>query len=361
MSHGQERHGGGEARREVGAVLVTGGAGFIGANFVQHWCDARPHDRVLVLDLLTYAGDRARLAALESQGALTFVHGDITDGELVRDLLRQHDISLVVNFAAESHVDRSIAAPDAFVRTNVWGTHVLIESARSVWRHEGRWREGVRFHQVSTDEVFGALEPGDAPFTEQRAYNPSSPYSASKAAADHFVRAAGRTYGLPFTISHCANNYGPYQHAEKLIPHMVRRALSGESLPLYGDGAQTREWLHVHDHNAMLTPLLLAEDITGESFNLGGQAERTNADVVRLICEHLDARFTAEPELAERYPRCPSARGVSCRSLITHVADRPGHDRRYALDSSKFVSRFGAPRLMPFEQGLAATIDWYVG
>ena len=342
------------------SLLITGGAGFIGANFVRYWCEHYASDRVVVLDALTYAGDRTRLADLEARGAISFVHGDIGDGALVRLLLVQHGITHVVHLAAESHVDRSIASAEAFVRTNVWGTHTLLEAVRDVWHSAGVWREGVRFHQVSTDEVFGALAPHEAPFTEASRYQPSSPYAASKAAADHFVRAAGRTYGLPYTISHCANNYGPHQYPEKLIPLMVRRALRGESLPLYGDGAQTREWLHVHDHSRQLAQLLLAPDIVGQSFNLGSRTERTNAEVVRLICAHLDARFAADTSLAVRYPNCPSARGVSCATLVQHVADRPGHDRRYALDMTKYVERFGRTGMVEFEVGLGATIDWYL-
>ncbi len=342
------------------SLLITGGAGFIGANFVHAWCAAFPRDRVVVLDALTYAGRRRTLAALEARGAIEFVHGDITDAPLVAHLFAAHDLTHVVNFAAESHVDRSIAEPDAFIRTNVWGTHVLLEAARSAWCAGGTWRQGVRFHQISTDEVYGALEPGDAPFTEQHPYRPSSPYSASKAAADHLVRAAGRTYGLPYSISHCANNYGPYQYPEKLIPFMVRQVLRGAPLTLYGDGRQTREWLHVHDHNAMLLHLLTDARGEGTSLNLGGQTECANVDVVQMICAQVDALFATDPTLAGRFPGCPAARGVPCASLVTHVADRPGHDRRYALDASAYVARFGTPSRIPFAEGLAATVAWSV-
>lgn len=341
-------------------LLLTGGAGFIGGNFVHHWHARFPHDTLVVLDALTYAGHRGTLAPLEQTGAITFVHDDICNGLLVRDLLAAHDISHVVHCAAESHVDRSIAEPDAFIRTNVWGTHTLLEAARAVWCHHGRWREGVRFHQISTDEVFGALGPHDAPFTEQSPYQPSSPYSASKAAADHLVRAAGKTYGLPYTITHCANNYGPYQHPEKLLPHMLRRALYGQSLPLYGDGQQRREWLHVHDHCAMLERVLLADGVEGESFNIGGQAERTNMEAVAELCAVLDARVAADPLLAVRYPACPAARGVPSVSLVTHIVDRPGHDRRYALNGEKLAQRLGAIPQRSFNDGLAATVDWYL-
>lgn len=342
------------------SLLVTGGAGFIGANFVHWWASNHPDDRMVVLDALTYAGDRTRLAPLEARRAVTFVHGDIADRPLVESLLVQHAVTHVVHFAAESHVDRSIATPDAFVRTNVWGTHVLLEAVRAVWCRDGQWRPGVRFHQVSTDEVFGSLEPGATPFTERSPCAPSSPYSASKAAADHFVRAAGRTYGLPYSISYAANNYGPFQYPEKLIPFMVRQALAGAPLPLYGDGEQTREWLHVRDHNAMLAQVLLADDAAGESYNLGGQTECTNREVVQRLCAHLDARFAAEPALAARYPDCPAARGQACATLIRHVTDRPGHDRRYALDTGKYTQRFGPPALTPFESGLAETVAWLV-
>jgi dTDP-glucose 4,6-dehydratase len=327
---------------------------------VQYWHARHPHDTLVVLDALTYAGRRSTLAPLEQQGAITFVHDDIGNGPLVRELLATHGITHLVHFAAESHVDRSIAAPDAFIRTNVWGTHTLLEAARAVWCNQGRWREGVRFHHISTDEVFGALGAHDAPFTEASPYLPSSPYSASKAGADHLVRAAGKTYGLPYTITHCANNYGPYQHAEKLLPHMLRRALLGEPLPMYGDGLQQREWLHVHDHCTMLEQLLLAPNVLGESFNLAGYDERTNMDAVTQLCALLDARFAANPQLAPRYPACPAARGERCISLVTHVADRPGHDRRYALDGDKLRARLGVGPQIPFEQGLADTVDWYL-
>lgn len=343
------------------SVLVTGGAGFIGSHFVHAYGAAHPSDRVVVLDALTYAGRRDRLTALEEQGAITFVHGDICDAPLVAGLFAAHDITHVVHFAAESHVDRSIAGPDAFVRTNVWGTQVLLEAARGAWFAHGAWRAGVRFHQVSTDEVYGALEPGEAPFTERSPYRPSSPYSASKAAADHLVRAAGRTYGLPYSVSHCANNYGPHQHPEKLIPFMVRQALRGRPLPLYGDGAQTREWIHVDDHNRMLLRLLTDDACDGVTLNLGGGPERANARTVGLVCEAIDALFAADGALTARFPECPAAGGRSCRTLVTHVADRPGHDRRYALDISAYVARFGPPVLIPFERGLAETVAFEVG
>ena len=356
------RHGRGEARRAERALLVTGGAGFIGSHFVEQWGAAHPHDRVVVLDALTYAGRRAWLAAPEARGAIVFVHGDVTDAALVRDVMHTHAITHVVHFAAESHVDRSIATPDPFVRTNVWGTHVLLEAARACWSLDGSVRPEVRFHHVSTDEVYGALAPGAPAFTEETAYRPSSPYSASKAAADHLVRAAGRTYGLPWSITHSANNYGPRQYPEKLIPSMVRRALRGEPMPLYGDGQQTREWLHVHDHNAMLASVLLAPDMAGQSVNLGTAVERTNLDVVTMVCDALDAWFAdaAHHALAARFASCPAARGTSCRSLITHVADRPGHDRRYALDASLYARRFGPPPTRLFEEGLRETVRWAV-
>jgi dTDP-glucose 4,6-dehydratase len=343
----------------VRILLVTGGAGFLGANFVQHWVSRHPGDRVVVLDALTYAGCRDTLAPLESAGRIMFVHGDILSAPLVQALFATHGVDHVVHFAAESHVDRSIAGPEAFVRTNVLGTHVLLEAARAAWCTSGLWRAGVRFHHISTDEVFGALDPHAAPVTEAAPYRPSSPYSASKAAADHLVRAYGHTYGLPYTISHCANNYGPYQFPEKLIPHMIVRALHGRPLPVYGDGRQRREWLHVHDHCVHLEALLLA-NVTSASFNIGGQAEVENIDVVRQLCAQLDAAFAADATLATRFPDCPAAHGASCVTLITHVTDRPGHDRRYALDAGALRALVGALPLRTVRDGLADTVRWYL-
>lgn len=336
-------------------MLVTGGAGFLGANFVRYWSGQHADDHLVVLDALTYAGDRTRLADLETRGAMEFVVGDICDEVLVRDLLVQHRIDTIVHFAAESHVDRSIVDGGRFVRTNVLGTQALLDAARSVWQERGTWRSGVRFHHVSTDEVYGPLAEGASSFNERSPYNPSSPYSASKAASDHLVRAAGVTHGLPYSISHCANNYGPFQHAEKLIPFMLRQALHGLPLTIYGDGLQRREWLAVHDHCVALDAILGA-DVAGETFCIGGGTELTNLELVHRLCGMLDARFAANPALADRFPLCPAALGASSRTLIIHVTDRLGHDRRYALDSSKLSVLTGATPGVVFDEALERVV-----
>lgn len=338
-------------------LLITGGAGFMGSHFAHHWATKHPADRIVVLDALTYAGNRESIAVLERANRIQFMHADVCDRAAVHTVMREHDIDTIVHFAAESHVDRSIASAETFVRTNVLGTQVLLDAARESWRTNGMWRVGARFHQISTDEVYGELGENDAPFTEESPYRPSSPYAASKAAADHFVRAAGRTHGFPFSISHCANNYGPHQYPEKLIPLMLASSLAGRTLPVYGNGLQMREWIYVTDHSAAVERILLA-DVVGESFNIGSGRECTNLDLVRLLCAQLDARFEADPSLAERFPECPAASGRPCSSAIAHVADRAGHDRRYAMSVKKArrVLRFEAQ--VPLEQGLAATIDW---
>lgn len=338
-------------------LLVTGGAGFLGANFVRYW-SARYRDAALVvLDALTYAGDRSRLADLEAEGRVVFVVGDVCDGGLAQSLLTQYDIDTVVHFAAESHVDRSIVDGVSFVRTNVLGTQTMIDAARAVWCTKGTWRPGARFHHVSTDEVYGPLAYDAPPFTEASPYRPSSPYSASKAASDHLVRAAGITHGLPYTISHCANNFGPFQHSEKLIPFMITRALRGEPLTIYGDGQQRREWLSVHEHCVALDAILRA-DVAGETFCIGSGMEFVNLELVQHLCDMLDARFVADASLRNRFPRCPATLGASCRTLITHVVDRPGHDRRYALDSTKLVRLTGATLRRDVSVALEQVMDW---
>jgi dTDP-glucose 4,6-dehydratase len=327
-------------------LLVTGGAGFIGSHFVVDWL-AGSDEPVVTLDALTYAGHRANLAAVEGDPRHRFVHGDILDAPLVERLLAEHRPRAIVHFAAESHVDRSIHGPAAFVRTNVEGTMVLLEAARRHWQAlPAAEREAFRFHQVSTDEVYGSLGPADPPFTEDTPYAPNSPYAASKAAADHLVRAWHATWGLPVTVSHSGDNYGPRHFPEKLIPLMVVRALSGEPLPVYGDGLQERNWLHVSDHVAGIRAVL-ARGVPGRRYNLGGEGGRSNLDVVRAICAALDA---LRPDPAGPYAR-----------LIAHVADRPGHDRRYAIDTTRAQRELGwAPRI-PFDQGLADTVRWYLG
>jgi len=324
--------------------LVTGGAGFIGGNFVL---DAVASGvRVVNLDALTYAGNRDTLAALDGDPNHVFVHGDIGNRALVEKLLAEHRPDAIVNFAAESHVDRSIDGPAAFVQTNVVGTLALLEAARDYWRAlDGDAKGGFRFLHVSTDEVYGSLGDTGA-FTEETPYAPNSPYSASKAASDHLVRAFHHTYGLPVVTTNCSNNYGPYQFPEKLIPLIIQKALSGEPLPVYGDGKNIRDWLYVKDHCSAIRRVLEAGRV-GETYNVGGDAEQQNIVVVKAICALLDART-------------PLADGRARESLITYVKDRPGHDRRYAIDASKLKRELGWAPTLGFEEGIAQTVDWYL-
>lgn len=327
------------------SILVTGGAGFIGSNFVRQWI-AEETDRVVNLDRLTYAGNLDSLADLAAHPRHVFIEGDIADGRLVARLLAEHGVRAVVNFAAESHVDRSIDGPAAFVETNVVGTFRLLEAARRYWCDlpEPR-RSAFRFLHVSTDEVYGSLGPEGA-FTETTPYAPNSPYSASKAASDHFVRAYHHTYGLPALVTNCSNNYGPYQFPEKLIPLMVLNALEGKALPVYGDGRQVRDWIYVEDHCRGVRAVL-ERGRPGEVYNVGAGCEQANLDVVRMICALVDE---LRPGLAH----------APCSSLITFVQDRPGHDRRYAIDSSKARRELGwAPR-EDFASGLRRTVRWYL-
>jgi dTDP-glucose 4,6-dehydratase len=325
-------------------ILVTGGAGFIGANFVLEWLAAEG-EPVVNLDALTYAGNLASLAPLTGDARHVFVRGDIGDRALVARLLAEHTPRAIVHFAAESHVDRSIHGPAAFVRTNVVGTFELLEATRAYWTAlDERAKASFRFLHVSTDEVYGSLGRDDPAFSETTAYAPNSPYSASKAGSDHLVRAYHHTYGLPTVTTNCSNNYGPLQFPEKLIPLMIANALEGKPLPVYGDGQQVRDWLYVADHCAAIR-VALARGRTGETYNVGGNSERANLDVVHALCDTLQ-------ELA------PRAGGY--RSLIAFVADRPGHDRRYAIDARKIASELGwAPR-ETFETGLARTVRWYL-
>ncbi|MGF1607195.1 MAG: dTDP-glucose 4,6-dehydratase [Rhodothalassiaceae bacterium] len=339
-------------------LLITGGAGFIGANFVHHWATAHPGDTIVVLDLLTYAGNRANLAGLDGHDGFVFVHGDIADDARVTDLMRRHRIDTIVHFAAESHVDRSIRGPDAFIATNVLGTHALLKAARSVWLDEGSGRPH-RFHHVSTDEVYGSLNPDDPAFTEQTPYAPNSPYAASKAASDHLVRGYHRTYGLQTTISNCSNNYGPYQFPEKLIPLFLINALHGRPLPIYGDGLQVRDWLHVADHCRGIEQVI-SKGRAGEVYNIGGGAELPNMTVIETLCAAIDNAFTQRPDLAGRFPDCPAASGQACARLKQFVADRPGHDRRYAIDCQKISEALGYTPARDFATGFADTLTWYL-
>ncbi len=326
-------------------ILVTGGAGFIGANFVLDWL-AASDEPVINLDALTYAGNRETLAPLEGDARHLFVHGDICDRALVERLFAEHKPRAVVHFAAESHVDRSIRGPGAFVRTNVDGTFTLLEAARMHWSAlPAGEREAFRFLHVSTDEVYGSLGPNDPAFTETKAYEPNSPYSASKAASDHLVRAWHHTYGLPVLTTNCSNNYGPYQFPEKLIPLMIVNALAGKPLPIYGDGQNVRDWLYVGDHCSAIREVL-ARGRLGETYNVGGWNEMANLEIVHTLCALLD-------ELR------PSAAGSHAR-LITYVKDRPGHDRRYAIDARKIERELGWRPAETFQSGIRKTVRWYL-
>jgi dTDP-glucose 4,6-dehydratase len=326
-------------------VLVTGGAGFIGSAVVRHL--VRVGVRVITLDKLTYAGNPDSLKAIENASNHRFVQGDIADVPLVLELLRSEKVEGIMHLAAESHVDRSIDGPGEFIETNVVGTFRLLSAALEYWRGlEGEAKAGFRFHHISTDEVFGDLPFDSGIFTEDTPYAPSSPYSASKAASDHFVRAWHETYGLPVVLSNCSNNYGPYHFPEKLIPLTILNALEGKRLPVYGRGENVRDWLYVDDHAKALA-LILTTGKLGESYNVGGRNERTNLEVVETICDILDAR-------------APLPGGKPRRALIEFVTDRPGHDRRYAIDATKLETELGWRAEENFDTGLARTIDWYL-
>lgn len=328
----------------MATYLVTGGAGFIGSNFVRHILAADAGHRVINLDALTYAGNRESLVDVDASRHV-FVHGDIGDGVLVSKLLAEHQPDAIVHFAAESHVDRSIDGPGAFVQTNVNGTQVLLDAALSYWRDvHNKDAERFRFIHVSTDEVYGSLKPDEPAFTERHRYAPNSPYAASKAAADHLARAWHRTYGLPVIITNCSNNYGPYQFPEKLIPLMLINALEGQPLPVYGDGQQRRDWLHVLDHCAAIERVI-QRGAPGRVYNIGGNAEMTNLEVVHLLCDLLDERLPADR---------------SRRELIEYVTDRPGHDRRYAIDASRMRDELDWAPAYVFSSGIAQTVDWYL-
>jgi dTDP-glucose 4,6-dehydratase len=334
-------------------LLVTGGAGFIGSNFVKYWRRHHGGDELTVLDALTYAGNRANLEGAEG---VAFVHGDIRDTDLVEGLLRDRAIDTLVHFAAESHVDRSILGPDAFVETNVVGTHSLLKAARAVWL-EGTGRPH-RFHHVTTDEVYGSLGAADRAVAEGDPYAPNSPYAASKAASDHLVRAYARTFGLQTTLGNCVNNYGPFQFPEKLIALFTIHALLGRTLPIYGDGLNARCWLHVEDHCRAIE-CILERGRPGETYNIGG-TELTNLTIIEQLCTLLDRAFAADPALRRRFPDAPAAKGNPTASLKSFVADRPGHDRRYAMDDTKLRRDLGYRPQRTLEAGLAGTVDWYL-
>lgn len=339
-------------------MLVTGAAGFIGANFVRYWLASYPEDVIVVVDALTYAGNRANLDGLLSERCV-LVECDINDTDTIKALLRERQLNTIVHFAAESHVDRSIEGPDIFIEANVLGTHSLLKAAREVWQNEGLARDDHRFHHVSTDEVYGSLSLQDPAFTEQTPYAPNSPYSASKASSDFLVRAYHHTYGLNVTTSNCSNNYGPYHFPEKLIPLIIINLLHGKDLPIYGDGKNVRDWLYVEDH-ARGIERVLNDGQSGQTYNIGGVNEWTNIDIVRLICRLMDERFATDTELRERYPECPASEDKHCDSLITFVRDRAGHDFRYAIDTTRIRDELGYEPAVDFESGIRMTIDWYL-
>ncbi|WP_036478307.1 dTDP-glucose 4,6-dehydratase [Myxosarcina sp. GI1] len=333
------------SERQPRRILITGGAGFIGSNFVHHWCNNYNSDRVVVLDALTYAGNRRNLASLEDRDNFKFVKGDICDRALVDELLATEDIDTMAHFAAESHVDRSILGPGAFVQTNVVGTFTLLEAFRQRWLQRDK-PQSDRFLHVSTDEVYGSLGANDPAFTETTPYTPNSPYSASKAGSDHLARAYYHTYGMPTIITNCSNNYGPYHFPEKLIPLMCINILLGKPLPVYGDGQNIRDWLYVGDHCRALD-VVIHQGKPGETYNVGGNNEVKNIDLVRQICQLMD-------ELAPDLPISPAEK------LITFVKDRPGHDRRYAINASKIKTELGWSPQETVTGGLRQTVKWYL-
>ncbi len=328
-------------------LLVTGGAGFIGSNFVRHVLASDEDIYLVNLDLLTYAGSLDNLNDLPHPERHTFVKGDICDRELILNLLRKHHIDTIVHFAAETHVDRSILGPAQFIRTNIEGTFSLLEAARQAWLIDRLVvEEPVRFHHVSTDEVYGELGPTDPPFAESTAYSPNSPYAASKAASDHLVRAYSRTYGLPVTISNCSNNYGPYQFPEKLMPVVILSALEGRPIPIYGDGSNVRDWLYVEDHCAAVL-LILRHGRPGRTYNIAGGNQVANFEFAKLVCSSLDARIPGSPRIPHD-------------SLITLVTDRPGHDRRYAMDIRRITTELGWKPRQSIRDGIDKTVEWYL-
>ena len=328
-------------------ILITGGAGFIGSNFVLDWLKDRKAEGIVNLDKLSYAGNLATLDSLKSDPRHIFVHGDIGDNELVTKLLNEHEPRAIVNFAAESHVDRSIHTPAEFVQTNIVGTFNLLECGRAYWNALDESKKAAfRFHHVSTDEVYGSLSSNEPAFTETNPYEPNSPYSASKAASDHLVRAWFHTYGFPVITTNCSNNYGPYHFPEKLIPLVILNAINGKSLPIYGDGQQIRDWLYVGDHCSAIREVL-AKGKLGETYNIGGWNEKANIEVVKTICSILDGLK-------------PRADGKSYAEQITFVKDRPGHDRRYAIDASKLKRELGWGPSETFDTGIKKTVQWYL-
>jgi dTDP-glucose 4,6-dehydratase len=339
-------------------LLVTGAAGFIGSNFIYYWKEKYPDQALVILDALTYAGNKNNLQQFIDAKEIIFVHGSICDATLVRQVIIDNSIDTIIHFAAESHVDRSITGPDAFIETNIVGTHTLLRVAKECWLGENKVTNH-HFHHVSTDEVYGTLAADDPAFNETTPYAPNSPYAASKAASDHLVRSYHHTFKMRITTSNCSNNYGPYQFPEKLIPLCMLNILAGRALPIYGDGLQIRDWLYVDDHNRGID-LVINQGQQGETYNIGGNNEWANIDVVKLLCKIVGEKFNADSRLATRFPNSPCAKSEKAESLITYVTDRPGHDTRYAVDAGKIMNELGYSPVEIFESGLEKTVDWYL-
>jgi dTDP-glucose 4,6-dehydratase len=340
----------------MGNILITGAAGFIGANFLYKRVDKFPDDNIVVLDLLTYAGNYLTIKPLADQNKIKFIKGDISDSDLIKSVFKKYKIETVLNFAAESHVDRSIHNSKKFVTTNIVGTHVLLSEALVSWENNFI---GKHFHHISTDEVYGDLDENSPPFSEEASYAPNSPYSASKASSDHLVRAFTKTYELPTTISNCSNNYGPYQFPEKLIPLMLTNALEGKKLPIYGNGSNVRDWLHVDDHCEAIMRIIDSGKI-GSTYNIGGNNQVANIDLVLKLCDLLDEKISKKDEFIKIFPECSIIKNKQSRDLIEFIKDRPGHDKRYAIDAKKIANELGFSPQISFLDGLGTTIDWYL-
>ena len=339
-------------------ILITGGCGFIGSNFVNFWVAQYPNDKIVILDALTYAGNKANIENLLQLQKIEFIHGNICNSDLLSTVFKKFNIDTVVHFAAESHVDRSITAPDAFIQTNVVGTLNLLNSAKQYWLDSNNM-PNHHFHHISTDEVYGSLTQEEPAFTETNQYQPNSPYAASKASSDHLVRAYHETYGLNTTISNCSNNYGSFHYPEKLIPLTITNILNNKSIPIYGDGKQVRDWLWVEDHCRGIESIL-NNGKYGEVYNIGGNNEWANIDIVKLICKTLNSQFNSNKALANEYPNAIYAQNNQSEQLITFVEDRLGHDKRYAIDASKIENELGFKPSISFEEGLTKTILWYL-
>ena len=338
-------------------ILITGAAGFIGTNFIYYWLNKHTYDYLVGLDALTYAGKKENLDQALKKNNFEFIQGNILDQSLLDSLLETRGINTIVHFAAESHVDRSITGPDDFIQTNIVGTHTLLKAAKKYWLDMSA--QAHRFHHISTDEVYGSLKPEAPSFSETSPYAPNSPYAASKAASDHLVRAYHKTYGLQTTVSNCSNNYGPYQFPEKLIPLIINNILNNIFLPVYGDGLQIRDWLYVDDHNLGIE-LILESGLPGHNYNIGGNNEWTNLDVVKLICQKIHEKISTNIELQKSYPLCPSSNGLHPETLITNIKDRLGHDRRYAINADKISTELGYSPKENFETGIEKTINWFL-